>query len=61
METLKPPFQRQHPNIGQTLCAGYQQSTPVDWAGGDEYRQLDYLMVSDSLARGHRGVKPIIW
>jgi endonuclease/exonuclease/phosphatase family metal-dependent hydrolase len=31
------------------------------WNGGDEYRQLDYLLMSDSLANAHAGVKPIIW
>ncbi len=31
------------------------------WNGGNKYSQLDYLMVSDSLARAHLGVEPVIW
>jgi hypothetical protein len=31
------------------------------WNGGNEYRQLDYLLLSDSLARAHPGVRPVIW
>lgn len=31
------------------------------WSGGDEYRQLDYLLFSDALARAHSGQRPIIW
>lgn len=28
---------------------------------GNEYRQLDYMLFSDSLARENPGVKPVIW
>ena len=31
------------------------------WSRQDEYSQLDYLLLSDSLARANAGVKPIIW
>ena len=31
------------------------------WTREDEYRQMDYLMVSDSLARAHLRRMPVIW
>lgn len=31
------------------------------WSKKKTYRQLDYLMLSDRLARVHQGIKPVIW